>query len=54
LSAVAEAVRFAAHVVALDREATGAAVCAESIRELARWVPELGPGSVCEPRAALG
>jgi hypothetical protein len=35
-----EATRFAAYVAALDQEETAAGMCAESISEFQRWLPD--------------
>jgi hypothetical protein len=45
---------FAAYSAALDLERTAAAMCAESISELERWLPGSDPDRGCEPRAASG
>jgi hypothetical protein len=41
--AVEEAPRFAAYMAALDQEETAAAMYAESISELERWLPDSDP-----------
>ena len=40
-----EARRFAAYMAALDQEQTAAGICAESISELERWLPDSDRGS---------
>ena len=40
-----EATRFAAYMAALDQEQTAAGMCAESISELERWLPDSDRGS---------
>ena len=42
---------FAAYIAALDQEQTAAAMCAESISELERWLPDSDPDRGSEPRA---
>jgi hypothetical protein len=52
--ATEEATRFAAHMTALDQEQTAAGMCAESISEFERWLPDWDPDRGSEPRAAPG
>ena len=42
---------FAAYIAALDHEQTAAAMYAESISELERWLPDSDPDRGSEPRA---
>jgi hypothetical protein len=42
---------FAVDIAALDREQTAAAMYAESISELERWLPDSDPDRESEPRA---
>lgn len=42
---------FAAYTAALDQEQTAAAMYAESIGELERWLPDSDPDRGSEPRA---
>ena len=45
---------FAAYIAALDQEQTAAAMYAESISELERWLPDSDPDRGSEPRATSG
>ena len=44
----------AAYIAALDQEQTAAAMSAESISELERWLPGSDPDRESEPRATSG
>jgi hypothetical protein len=49
-----EAARFAAYMAALDQEQTAAGMCAESISEFERSLPDWDPDRGFEPPFAPG